>query len=191
MKNLPFKLYKVKNNTMHTFSLITRDISSSIFSSLSYKFFDNLVKNKIINLYIVKYKKKKSAIITVVTVKNLLKLKYKIFFFFFFNPHKLIYNLRKLVISISRNSNSLFDDSYLYLLHLIIYKKTFLNFSINKKDRFINFFLKKILITFKAKSIFACYEKKNTSARKYYIRNKFIVYDKNKNSVFIKKKFIK
>ncbi len=90
MKNLPFKLYKVKNNTMHTFSLITRDISSSIFSSLSYKFFDNLVKNKIINLYIVKYKKKKSAIITVVTVKNLLKLKYKIFFFFFFNPNKFI-----------------------------------------------------------------------------------------------------
>lgn len=191
IKNLPFKLYKVENNTIRAFSLISRDISSSIFSSLSYKFFDNLVKNKIINLYIVKYKKKKLAIITVVTVKNLLKLKYKIFFFFFLNPHKFICNLRKLLISISRNSNARFDGSYLYLLHLIIYKKTFLNIYIKKKDKIINFFLKKILITFKAKSIFACYEKKNTSARKYYIRNKFIVYDENKNSIFIKKKIIK
>ena len=186
-----YKLNKVENKTNHVFSLINRDISSSIFSSLSYKFFNNLVKNKIINLYIIKYRKKKSVIITVVTTKNLFKLKYKIFLFYVFNPHKFIYNVKKLFSSLSRNSNTHFDDSYLYLLHLIIYKKTFLNISIKKKDKIINFFIKTILIIFKAKHIFACFEKKNLRALKYYFRNNFVVYSENKNSVFIKKKFIK
>jgi hypothetical protein len=186
-----YKLNKVENKTNQIFNLINRDISSSIFPSLSYKFFNNLVKNKIINVYIIKYKKKNSVIITVVTKKNLLKLKYKIFLFYIFNPHKFIYNISKIFSSLSRNSNVRFDDSYLYLLHLIIYKKNFLNISIKKKDKIITFFLKNILIFFKAKNFFACYEKKNLSAFKYYFRNNFIVFSENKNSVFIKKRFIK
>jgi len=186
-----YTLKKVENNTYHLFNLIKRDIPSSIFSLLDFKFFNQIIKEKIIHLYVIRYKKKISAIFTLATVKNLQKLKYKIFFYFFFNPHKFIYNLKKLISSLSRNSNISFNNSYMYLLHLIIYKKKFLNISRKKKDKIINFFLKKILIIFKKKNIYACFERKNLRALKFYFRNKFTVYSKNKNSFFVKKKFIR
>ena len=71
-----YTLKKIENNTYYLFNLIKRDIPSSIFSSLNYKFFNNLIKEKIIHLYIIQYQKKISAIITVTTVKNLQKLKF-------------------------------------------------------------------------------------------------------------------
>ena len=155
-----YKLRKIENNTYYLFNLIKRDIPSSIFSSLNYKFFNNLIKEKIIDLYIIQYQKKKSAIITVTTVKNLQKLKYKIFLFYFINPTKFIVNIIKIIKSLARSSNVYFDNSYLHLLHLVIYKKNFMNISIKKKDEIINFFFKNILKIFKAKSLFLCYEKK-------------------------------
>ena len=51
-------LSKIENNTYHLFNLIKRDIRSSIFSSLNYKFFNSLIREKIIHLYIIQYKKK-------------------------------------------------------------------------------------------------------------------------------------
>jgi hypothetical protein len=149
-----YTLKKIENNTYYLFNLIKRDIPSSIFSSLNYKFFNNLIKEKIIHLYIIQYQKKISAIITVTTVKNLQKLKYKIFFFYFINPTKLIVNIIKIIKSLARSSNVYFDNTYLHLLHLVIYKKDFLNISIKKKDEIFNFFFKKILKIFKAKSLF-------------------------------------
>jgi hypothetical protein len=71
-----YVLSKIENNTYHLFNLIKRDIPSSIFSSLNYKFFNSLIIEKIIHLYIIQYKKKNSAIITITTVRNLAKLKY-------------------------------------------------------------------------------------------------------------------
>ena len=184
-----YTLKKIENNTYYLFNLIKRDIPSSIFSSLNYKFFNNLIKEKIIHLYIIQYQKKISAIITVTTVKNLQKLKYKIFFFYFINPTTLIVNIIKIIKSIARSSNVNFDKSYLHLLHLVIYRKNFMNVSVKKKDKIINFFFKNILKIFKAKSLFLCYEKKNIKAYRFYLRNNFIVYNKNKVLVFVKKKF--
>ena len=183
-----YKLRKIENNTYYLFNLIKRDIPSSIFSSVNYKFFNNLIKEKIIHLYIIQYQKKKSAIITVTTVKNLQKLKYKIFLFYFINPIKLIVNIIKIIKSLARSSNVYFDNTYLHLLHLVIYKKDFLNISIKKKDEIFNFFFKKILKILKAKSLFLCYEKKNIKAHKFYLRNNFIVYSENKDLVFVQKK---
>lgn len=183
-----YKLRKIENNTYYLFHLIKRDIPSSIFSSLNYKFFNNLIKEKIIHLYIIQYQKKKSAIITVVTVKNLQKLKYKIFLFYLTNPIKLIFNIIKIIKSLARSSNLYFDKSYLHLLHLVIYKKNFKNISIKKKDQIINFFFKNILKFFKAKSLFLCYEKKNIKAHKFYLRNNFLVYNENKDLVFVHKR---
>ena len=183
-----YKLRKIENNTYYLFNLIKRDIPSSIFSSLNYKFFNNLVKEKIIDLYIIQYQKKKSAIITVTTVKNLQKLKYKIFLFYLINPIKLVINIMKIIKSLARSSNVYFDNSYLHLLHLVIYKKNFMNISIKKKDEIINFFFKNILKIFKAKSLFLCYEKKNIKAHKFYLRNNFIVYSENKDLVFVQKR---
>jgi hypothetical protein len=183
-----YKLRKIENNTYYLFNLLKRDIPSSIFSSLNYKFFNNLIKEKIIHLYIIQYQKKKSAIITVTTVKNLQKLKYKIFLFYFINPIKLFVNIIKIIKSLARSSNVYFDNSYLHLLHLVIYKKNFMNISIKKKDEIINFFFKNILKISKAKSLFLCYEKKNIKAHKFYLRNNFIVYSENKDLVFVQKR---
>ena len=183
-----YKLRKIENNTYYLFNLLKRDIPSSIFSSLNYKFFNNLIKEKIIHLYIIQYQKKKSAIITVTTVKNLQKLKYKIFLFYFINPINLIVNIIKIIKSLARSSNVYFDNSYLHLLHLVIYKKNFMNISIKKKDEIINFFFKNILKISKAKSLFLCYEKKNIKAHKFYLRNNFIVYSENKDLVFVQKR---
>ncbi len=183
-----YKLRKIENNTYYLFNLLKRDIPSSIFSSLNYKFFNNLIKEKIIHLYIIQYQKKKSAIITVTTVKNLQKLKYKIFLFYFTNPIKLFVNIIKIIKSLARSSNVYFDNSYLHLLHLVIYKKNFMNISIKKKDEIINFFFKNILKISKAKSLFLCYEKKNIKAHKFYLRNNFIVYSENKDLVFVQKR---
>jgi hypothetical protein len=183
-------LSKIENNTYHLFNLIKRDIRSSIFSSLNYKFFNSLIREKIIHLYIIQCKKKNSAIITITTVRNLAKLKYKIFLFYLINPFTFILNIINVFKSLARSSNAKFDKSYLHLLHFIIYKKKFMNVSIKKKDKIINFFLKSILRTFNTKSLFLCYEINNLKAHKFYLRNNFIVYNLNKNLVFVKKKFI-
>ena len=184
-------LSKIENNTYHLFNLIKRDIPSSIFSSLNYKFFNSLIIEKIIHLYIIQYKKKNSAIITITTVRNLAKLKYRIFLFYLINPFIFLLNIINVFKSLGRSSNSKFDKSYLHLLHFIIYKKRFMNVSIKKKDNIINFFLKSILGTFNAKSLFLCYERNNLKAHKFYLRNNFIVYNQNNNLVFAKKKLIK
>ena len=181
-------LKKIENNTYYLFNLLKRDIPSSIFSTLNYKFFNNLIKEKIIHLYIIQYKKKILAIITVATVKNLQKLKYKIFFFYFINPIKLIVNIIKIIKSLARSSSVHFDKSYLHLLHLVIFKKKFMNVSIKKKDQIINFFFKNILKIFKAKILFLCYEKKNIKAHRFYLINNFIVYNRNKDLVFVQKR---
>jgi len=183
-----YTLKKVENNSYYLFNLIKRDIPSSIFSSLNYKFFNNIIKEKIIHLYTIQYQKKISAVITVTTVKNLKKLKYKIFFFYFFNPIKFFFNIIKIIRSLVRSSSVHFDKSYLHLLHLVIFKKNFRNVSIKKKDQIINFFFGNILKIFKAKILFLCFEKKNVKAHKFYLRNKFIVYNKNKNLIFVKKR---
>ena len=180
-------LSKIENNTYLFFNLIKRDIPSSIFSSLNYKFFNSLIREKIIHLYIIQYKKKNSAIITITTVRNLAKLKYRIFLFYLINPFAFILNIINIFKSLGRSSNSKFDKSYLHLLHFIIYKKRFMNVSIKMKDNIINFFLKSILRTFNAKSFFLCYKRNNLKAHKFYLRNNFVVYNRNKDLVFVKK----
>jgi hypothetical protein len=182
-----YVLSKIENNTYHLFNLIKRDIPSSIFSSLNYKFFKNLIEEKIIHLYIIQHKKKTSAIITLTTVRNLAKLKYRILLFYLINPFTFILNIINVFKSLGRSSNSKFDKSYLHLLHFIIYKKKFMNISIKKKDKIINLFLKSILRMFKAKSLFLCYEKDNLKAHKFYLRNNYIIYNRNKDLVFVKK----
>ncbi|MBL6857723.1 MAG: hypothetical protein ISQ92_03445 [Pelagibacteraceae bacterium] len=147
-----------------------------------------MIKNKIINLYVIHHKKKISAIITVVTIKNFTKLKYKVIFFLLANPFIFVFNIIKILKGVSRGSSKNFDNRYLHLLHLIIFKKNFMNISIKKKDQIINFFFKHILKSFNAKIMFLCYEKNNSKADKFYLRNNFIVYNTNKNLVFIKKK---
>ena len=133
IKKNTYSLSKIENNTIFLFNLIKKNIPTSIFSTLNHNFFYNMIKNKIINLYVIHHKKKISAIITVVTVKNFIKLKYKVFFFLLTNPFIFVFNIIKIIKGASRGSSKNFDNRYLHLLHLIIFKKNFMNISIKKK----------------------------------------------------------
>ena len=188
IKKKSYVLEKIEKNTYRIFNLIKRDIPSSIFSSFNYNFFNSLIRDKIIHLYIIQNQKENSAIITLTTVRNLKKLKYKILLFYLSNPYKFILNIMKVFKSLTRGFKLDFDKNYLHLLHLIIYKKKFMNVSIKKKDEIINFFFKNILRMFKAKSLFLCYEKNNFKAHKFYLRNNFIIYSIKRNLIFAKKK---
>ena len=187
-KNL-HKLYKVENCPVYLYNSIKNNIPASIFSALDYKFFNSMVKKKVISLFQVKFKKKNSVVITVVPIKNFAKLKYKIILYFLTNPINFLFNVFKIFSSLTRASNSNFDKNYLYLLHFIIYKKNFMNVSLKKKDQTINYFFKHILKIFKSRSLFLCYEKNNFKASKFYLRNNFKIYKISKNLVFVKKKY--
>ena len=81
------------------------------------------------------------------------------------------------------------NNNYLHLLHLIILKNNFLNKSIKKKDALLAKFYKKILRNHKANQLFLCFEKNNLNAYRYYSRNKFKIFNKNTNIIYLKKKF--
>jgi len=191
VKKNSYTLHKISTNTKIPFSLIKKDLPTSIFSILNNVFFKKIVRKKIISLFVIKNKKNKiSAIITVVVLNNFSKLKYNIFLFFLTNPSFFFLNIIKIFKSLTRGPITFFDDSYLHLLHLIIYKKNFNKISIKKKDQIMNFFFTHILKIFNAKSFFLCYERNNLKAKNFYSRNNFLVYDRKKKVVFLKKKLI-
>jgi hypothetical protein len=191
VKKNSYTLHKISTNTKIPFSLIKKDLPTSIFSILNNVFFKKIVRKKIISLFVIKNKKNKiSAIITVVVLNNFSKLKYNIFLFFLTNPSFFFLNIIKIFKSLTRGPITSFDDSYLHLLHLIIYKKNFNKISIKKKDQIMNFFFTHILKIFNAKSFFLCYERNNLKAKNFYSRNNFLVYDRKKKVVFLKKKLI-
>jgi hypothetical protein len=184
-----FILYNVELETNLILKIIRKEFKNSVFFFIDYIFFKKLVKKKLINLFVIKKKNKISAVITVVSNKNFLKLKYNFLIFFLFNPHKFIFNILSNLRSLSRVSSSLLNNNSLHLLHLIIYKNFFRSVSLKKKDETINFFFKQILKKFNTKSLFLCYNTNNLKAKKFYKRNNFFIYNQTKNEVFIKKKF--
>ena len=189
VKKNSYTLHKINANTKTTFSLIKKNLPTSIFSTFNDIFFKKIIKKKIISLFVIRNKKTKiSAIITVVVLNNFTKLKYNIFLFFLTNPSFFFLNIIKIFKSLTRDPNTSFDNSYLHLLHLIIYKKCFNKISIKKKDQIINFFFIHILKIFNAKSFFLCYERNNLKAKNFYSRNNFLVYGRKNKIVFLKKK---
>ncbi len=175
------------------FKLITKNIPNSIFTILDFSFFKEMVNKKIIDLYIIKKNKKISSIITVTSFKNYQKLKRNIINYLFLNPLKVFKNIPFFLRSVSRDSNEvkiLNKKNYLHLLHLIIFKYQFKSIKIKLKDEILNFFFTQIVKINNAKSFYLCYEYNNIKAHKFYKRNKFLIYKRNKNHIFIKKKFI-
>ena len=178
----PFILCRVTNKTNLVLKIIKKEITNSVFFYLDFYFFKKLIKKKIISVFVIKKKNKITAIISVVETKNFFKLKYDILLFFFRNPHKLILNIFSILKSSLRGSSNFSDNEHLPFLKSLLKKK-------KKKDKIINIFFKKILIIFNAKSLFLCYDIHNLSAKKYYKRNNFTIYDRNNSTIFLKKKF--
>jgi hypothetical protein len=184
-----YKLIHSKKNLNKIYKIICSQIPSSIFAYLGYNFFKTMVLKKIIYIYSIKNKSTICAVISVIDFENYKLINKKIFYFLIKNPYKLIKSLLFLLKSLKKKSNIKINKKYLHLLHLIILKKNFLNFSIKKKDMIFNQFYKKILKRHNSNIFFLCYEKKNHRAYKYYKRNNFKKFYKNNDIIFLRKFF--
>ena len=87
------------------------------------------------------------------------------------------------------NITNKLKKTHLHLLHLIVFKKQFMSVSITKKDEIINYFFKKILKNNNAFIFYLCYETNNFKAHKFYKRNKFRIFKKNRKIIFVKKRY--
>lgn len=186
-----FLLTNKINNHKKIFNIIINQIPRSIFTILDVGFFKNLIKAKIIEVFVIKKENRITSVINVITNNNYNILKKKIFFYFLLKPHKLFLNIYFVFMMFDRSSSNIKfvkDKNYLHLLHLVIFKKYFKNLSLKKKDEIINFFLTKIIKKYDAKFFYLCYEKDNLRAYNYYKRNKFKFCAKSKNTIFLKKR---
>ena len=177
-------------NNKKIFNIITKQIPRSIFTILDADLFNKIIKDKVIEVFVIKKKNKIVSVISVIKNKNYIFLKKKIFFYFLTKPHKLLLNIFFIIAMFGRSSSNIKssnDKNYLHLLHLVIFKNYFKSISLKKKDEIINFFLRKIIKKYDAKYFYLCYERDNLRAYNYYKRNKFKFYAKRKNTIFVKK----
>ena len=186
---MKLRLVKTKKNLKIIYDIICSNITRSIFIKLGFNFFNHLAQNNKIHIYFVKKNKKISAVITVINYKNYQSITYDILFHLILNPHKIILNFFELKDSLKKSSKLKLNSKYLHLLHLIIFKKNFLDISVKKKDIIFDNIFKNILTEHNAKTLFLCFEKENMSAKKYYKRNNFKNFHKMKNIIYLKKYF--
>ena len=184
-----YVIKKEKVNLKKNYEIICAQISTSIFSILGFNFFKKLIKDNTIHLYNIKKSGEICAIITVIKFSDYKLINKKIFFHLIKNPFILLQNIFFLIKSLNKNSDLSINKDYIHLLHLIIFSKKFKNISIKKKDLILNNFFKKILKIHKANYIFLCFEKNNSRALRYYRRNKFKIFHKNRNIIYLKKNF--
>ena len=188
-----FSLTNITNPPRQIYSIIVKNLPNSIFSKLDFLFLKNIVKKKILQVYVIKKKKRFSCVITITTYEKYNMLRNSIISYLLKNPIKILLNIKFIFDVINRDKNeveSYNNNKYLHLLHFIILKKQFNEISLKAKDNLINSFLKEIVKKNNANYIYLCYEKNNLKAHKYYKRNKFKIYKKNKKVVFIKKRII-
>lgn len=186
---MAYQLIKTKKNLKNNYQIICNKITSSIFYYLGFEFFNEMVMNNIIHVYNIKKNRKITSVITVIDFKSYKIINKKIFFYLLKNPLILIKSFLFLLKSISKKFNLKTTNKYLHLLHLVIFKKDYLNISLKKKDLILSNFYSKILKKHNANIFFLCFEKKNQKAYKYYLRNKFTIFLKKGNLIYLKKKF--
>ena len=183
-----FLLFEQDEKLLNIYNIISKKLPTSIFARPDYNFFEVLVRSKIISVFCVKDRNKLASIITVVDYKNYFIFKKKVIMYLLSNPLKIFVNFTSLLKSFSRNAKTSINKDSLYLLHLVIFKNKFTKISIKQKDNILNFFFKKILKSFDAKILFLCYDRDNSKANNFYLRNKFKIYDTNSNRICVKKK---
>ena len=186
---MTYVIKKEKINIKNNYKIICTKISSSIFLFLGFDFFKRLVQDNIIHLYNIKKKGDICAVITVIKYNDYKLINKKIFLYLIKHPLIIIQSLFLLINSLKKNSNLNINNKYMHLLHLVIFKKKFLNISLKKKDLILNKFYRKILKIHKASYFFLCFEKNNNKALRYYKRNKFKIFHTNKNIIYLKKNF--
>ena len=177
------------HNLYLIYKIICKQIPGSIFSKLSFFFFKTLIKKKIIKCYYLCKQNKFVSIITIIDHKNFKKITYEILFFLLLNPKILLLNFFYFINNFKKKIRSNLDHSNLHLLHLIIFKKYFYKIKLIEKDNFFNLIFIKILKENNAKKFFLCFEKNNLAAHRFYLRNKFRIYNNKTNIIYAQKKF--
>ena len=183
-----FQLLRKKKRLKKIYNIIQKEIPSSIFRKLGFKYFDQLVKEKFIHVYIIRVKTKIASIITVVDFDHYKLLSKKTILYLIKNPLLLFQNLFTIIKSSSKNLDINLSHDHLFI-NLVIFSENFKGMSLKKKDKVFDFFYKKIVKNHKSKYIFLCLEKKNVKALRYYKRNKFYFFYKIKNLIYLKKNF--
>ena len=186
---MKFQLVKRNRNTHKIYKLICDKINTSIFAIFGFKFFNQLILDKYLHIYCIQKKKKILSVITVIEYKNYILLGKKFFFFILRNPLLFFLNFNIIIKNINKNLNFKLNEKYLHLLHLIIFKKEFYHITLADKDKLINNIFSDILKKHKSSILFLCLEKNNLVAKKFYLRNRFKFFFKNKNLIYLKKKY--
>jgi len=192
IKTKTFSLSNKIINYEKIFNIIIEQIPRSIFTILDADFFNKIIKDKIIEVFVIKKKLNIISIISVIKHKKYKILKKKILFYLLIRPHKLLINFFFICATFDRSSNNIKlgkNKNYLHLLHLVIFKDCFKNISLKKKDEIFNFFFTKIVKKYDARYFYLCYEKDNFRANNFYKRNKFKFYSKSKKTIYVKKEF--
>ena len=123
-------------NNKKIFNIITKQIPRSIFTLLDADLFNKIIKDKVIEVFVVKKKNIIVSVISVIKNENYNFLKKEIFFYFLTKPYKLLLNIFFIIAMFGRSSSNIKssnDKNYLHLLHLIIFKNYFKSISLKKK----------------------------------------------------------
>jgi hypothetical protein len=186
-------ILKIKNNKnfvktyLKIFYFVTSNIKYSIFKELGFNFFADFLKINCNNSFYIEYNKKIISYISYIDSINEKKLKNLIIKFIIKNPFILLLILFKNINFLFKFHNP--PKNYLQLMHLVINSKNFKNIFFRKKlHHKINQLNNKICKLNNFRGIYAVYQRNNSSANKYYKKNKYILYDQNFFFNFVKKK---
>jgi hypothetical protein len=181
------RLRNLKNEDLNKkiFTFITKNIKNTIFDILEYKFYRKIyLENNYKNIFFYKKKNKLLILICYINLRSQLELKKEIIKYLIFNPIKIILFLKNIKFLFKSTES---PKNYIQLLHLIIKKsripitdKIFVSQKIHA--------LHKSFLSNKYKGIYATYSNKNIAAKKYYEKNKYVLYKKNLFFSFVKKK---
>ncbi len=176
-------------NLKRNFQIICDNLPESSFKILGYDFFKKMAEKEIIKVYCINVDNELASVISVINYKNYNLINRLILRHLILKPQILISNIFKLFKSSLKSSKANIQSNYLHLLHLVIFKEKFKNYSIEEKDKIFDNFYKKILHKHEADTFFLCFNKSNLKALNYYERNNFKIFHKIGNILYYKKKY--
>ena len=177
------------NNKLHKF--MTTNLKGTIFNILGFNFFcKNILYNDLVDLFYDKQDGDVRLLIIYINYENEKKLTRKILFHLLKNPHKIILKFYFLLSKFFYHKTMEYDSNTVQLLTLIIdseyYKK---KISLDLRDKTIDNFHQDYIKKNQATKIIASFQARNVAAAKYYSRNNFNIFLKNKLYNFIEKKY--
>jgi len=181
------KLVNLRNENLNKkiFIFVAKNLKNTVFNLLGYEFYRKIyLKNNYQNIFFYEKKNQLEILISYINLETEKKIKKEMIKYLMLNPIKIILLLQniKFFFKFSKNPNN-----YIQLLHLIINKSIITRANKISRNKKINE-LHKNFIRNKYKGIYAAFSNENIAAKRYYKKNKYILYSKNLFFSFVKKK---